>query len=75
MNQRHRIPLSKDRETRCSCRPSIQPVTGRAAHTVSLTGTPFLLTAIVLVAVALIVPLVLWSRIPGPALVRSAAGW
>ncbi|MCX4436748.1 MULTISPECIES: alpha/beta hydrolase [Streptomyces] len=39
----------------------------------SLTGTPFLLTAIVLVAVALILPLVLWSRIPGPKVLRSAA--
>ncbi|MER7689420.1 alpha/beta hydrolase-fold protein [Streptomyces sp. NPDC097610] len=39
----------------------------------SLTGTSFLLTTIILVAVALILPLVLWSRIPGPALVRSAA--
>ncbi|WP_405885770.1 esterase family protein [Streptomyces sp. NBC_01136] len=39
----------------------------------SLTGTPFLLTTIVLVAVALALPLVLWSRIPGPAPVRSAA--
>lgn len=50
-----------------------QPVTGRAAHTVSLTGTPFLLTAIVLVALALALPLVLWSRVPGPALLRSTA--
>lgn len=41
----------------------------------SLTGTPFLLTAIILVAVALILPLVLWSRIPGPKVLRSAAGW
>lgn len=51
----------------------IQPVTGRAAQTVSLTGTPFLLTAIALVAVALVLPLVLWSRIPGPAFLRSTA--
>lgn len=45
----------------------------KTAHIVSLTGTPFLLTTIVLVAVALVVPLVLWSRIPGPAPVRSVA--
>lgn len=38
----------------------------------SLTGTPFLFTSIVLAAVALILPLVLWSRIPGPLLVRHA---
>ncbi len=40
----------------------------------SLTGTPFLLTAIVLVAVALILPLVPRARrIPGPKVLRSAA--
>ncbi|MET9410946.1 alpha/beta hydrolase-fold protein [Streptomyces sp. NPDC002935] len=39
----------------------------------SLTGTPFLLTAIALCAVALVLPLVLWSRVRGPAPVRGAA--
>ncbi|MEU6096007.1 alpha/beta hydrolase-fold protein [Streptomyces sp. NPDC047079] len=39
----------------------------------SLTGTPFLLTSIVLAAVALILPLVLWSRLRGPVLLRHAA--
>ncbi|MFD9462354.1 alpha/beta hydrolase [Streptomyces sp. NPDC060027] len=39
----------------------------------SLTGTPFLLTAVALCAVALVLPLILWSRIPGPAPVRGAA--
>ncbi|MEU9210804.1 alpha/beta hydrolase-fold protein [Streptomyces sp. NPDC048415] len=39
----------------------------------SLTGTPFLFTAITLFAVALLVPLVLWSRVRGPAPVRGAA--
>jgi hypothetical protein len=39
----------------------------------SLTGTPFLLTSIVLVAVALLLPLLLWSRVRGPAAVRSTA--
>lgn len=39
----------------------------------SLTGTPFLLTSIALVAVALILPLFLWSRIRGPLILRHAA--
>ncbi|MFJ6836704.1 alpha/beta hydrolase [Streptomyces sp. NPDC091209] len=39
----------------------------------SLTGTPFLLTSFVLCAVALLLPLALWSRVPGPAPVRGAA--
>ncbi|MGY1497390.1 alpha/beta hydrolase [Streptomyces sp. QTS52] len=39
----------------------------------SLTGTPFLLTTIALVAVAVLLPLALWSRVRGPALVRGAA--
>ncbi|WP_406374589.1 esterase family protein [Streptomyces sp. NBC_00647] len=39
----------------------------------SLTGTPFLLTAVALCAVALVLPLALWSRVPGPAPVRGAA--
>ncbi|MCF3133431.1 alpha/beta hydrolase [Streptomyces olivochromogenes] len=39
----------------------------------SLTGTPFLYTAMALAAVALILPLVLWSRLRGPRSVRAAA--
>ncbi|MER7835066.1 alpha/beta hydrolase-fold protein [Streptomyces sp. NPDC096040] len=39
----------------------------------SLTGTPFLYTTIVLSVVALILPLVLWSRMRGPKAVRTAA--
>ncbi|MFJ3897590.1 MULTISPECIES: alpha/beta hydrolase [unclassified Streptomyces] len=39
----------------------------------SLTGTPFLYTAVVLTIVALILPLVLWSRMRGPKAVRVAA--
>ncbi|MFE1286147.1 alpha/beta hydrolase [Streptomyces sp. NPDC058751] len=39
----------------------------------SLTGTPFLLTSFALCAVALALPLVLWSRVRGPAPVRAAA--
>ncbi len=39
----------------------------------SLTGTPFLITSIVLVAIALMLPLFLWSRIPGPRVLRHAA--
>ncbi|MET7490166.1 alpha/beta hydrolase-fold protein [Streptomyces sp. NPDC005538] len=39
----------------------------------SLTGTPFLYTAVVLTVVALILPLVLWSRLRGPKAVRVAA--
>ncbi|KJY42347.1 esterase [Streptomyces sp. NRRL B-1568] len=36
----------------------------------SLTGTPFFLTTIVLVVVALALPLTLWGRVGGPKLVR-----
>ena len=39
----------------------------------SLTGTPFLYTTIVLSVVALILPLVLWSRMRGPKAFRAAA--
>lgn len=39
----------------------------------SLTGTPFLLTTIALCAVALALPLALWSRVPGPGPVRGTA--
>lgn len=39
----------------------------------SLTGTPFLYTTIVLSVVALILPLFLWSRMRGPKAVRTAA--
>ncbi|WP_055529979.1 alpha/beta hydrolase [Streptomyces graminilatus] len=39
----------------------------------SLTGTPFLFTTIALVAIAVLLPLALWSRVRGPALVRGAA--
>ncbi|MGW4913708.1 alpha/beta hydrolase [Streptomyces sp. NPDC004270] len=39
----------------------------------SLTGTPFLYTTIVLSLVALILPLVLWSRMRGPKAVRTVA--
>ncbi|MHC3474122.1 alpha/beta hydrolase [Streptomyces sp. 7R007] len=39
----------------------------------SLTGTPFLYTLIVLSVVALVVPLVLWSRLRGPRVLRLAA--
>ncbi|MFF7373462.1 alpha/beta hydrolase [Streptomyces tricolor] len=39
----------------------------------SLTGTPFLYTTIVLSVVALILPLVLWSRMRGPRVLRAAA--
>ncbi|MEU8028130.1 alpha/beta hydrolase-fold protein [Streptomyces sp. NPDC049099] len=39
----------------------------------SLTGTPFLYTTIVLAVVALILPLVLWSRVRGPKPLRAAA--
>src|SRR4051794_38701965 len=38
----------------------------------SLTGTPFLITSIVLLAVALILPLFLWSRLRGPMVLRQA---
>lgn len=49
-----------------------RPFTGRAAKPMSLTGTPFLLMSIVLVAIALILPLFLWSRIRGPRIARHA---
>ncbi|MGG7571935.1 alpha/beta hydrolase [Streptomyces sirii] len=39
----------------------------------SLTGMPFLLTSVVLLIVAVVVPLALWGRIAGPALVRGLA--
>lgn len=39
----------------------------------SLTGTPFLYTTVVLAVVALILPLVLWSRVRGPKPLRAAA--
>ncbi|MGW0969802.1 alpha/beta hydrolase [Streptomyces sp. NPDC002516] len=39
----------------------------------SLTGTTFLLTCLVLCVFALLLPLVLWSRVPGPAPVRAAS--
>ncbi|MBY8844950.1 esterase family protein [Streptomyces sp. SP2-10] len=39
----------------------------------SLTGTPFLCTTVVLAAVALILPLLLWSRMRGPKALRAAA--
>ncbi|MFJ8201168.1 alpha/beta hydrolase [Streptomyces sp. NPDC096152] len=39
----------------------------------SLTGTAFLYTTVVLAAVALALPLVLWSRLPGPRALRAAA--
>ncbi len=39
----------------------------------SLTGTPFLCTTVVLSVVALILPLLLWSRTPGPGPLRAAA--
>ncbi|MFF9057312.1 alpha/beta hydrolase [Streptomyces sp. NPDC014882] len=39
----------------------------------SLTGTPFLTTLIALSVVALAVPLLLWSRLPGPPVLRVAA--
>ncbi|WUW18964.1 alpha/beta hydrolase-fold protein [Streptomyces sp. NBC_01465] len=38
----------------------------------SLTGTPFFLTTIVLTVVAVVLPLVLWSRVRGPSAVRGA---
>ncbi|MET9291192.1 alpha/beta hydrolase-fold protein [Streptomyces sp. NPDC003077] len=37
----------------------------------SLTGTPFFLTSIALVVVAIVLPLTLWSRVRGPWLVRG----
>ncbi|MFC8147661.1 alpha/beta hydrolase [Streptomyces paradoxus] len=39
----------------------------------SLTGTPFLCTLVVLSVAALVTPLVLWSRIRGPRALRTAA--
>ncbi|MEU6220682.1 alpha/beta hydrolase-fold protein [Streptomyces sp. NPDC047022] len=39
----------------------------------SLTGTPFLFTTIVLAAIALILPMFLWSRLRGPFLLRQAS--
>ncbi|GAB2875779.1 alpha/beta hydrolase-fold protein [Streptomyces deserti] len=39
----------------------------------SLTGTPFLFTLIVLAVAALALPLVLWSRVRGPRVLRAAA--
>ncbi|MEV0369990.1 alpha/beta hydrolase-fold protein [Streptomyces sp. NPDC050636] len=39
----------------------------------SLTGTPFFLTSIALLIVAVVLPLALWSRIAGPRLVRGLA--
>ncbi|WP_225823027.1 alpha/beta hydrolase [Streptomyces naphthomycinicus] len=39
----------------------------------SLTGTPFLYTTVLLSVVALILPLVLWSRLRGPRPLRAAA--
>ncbi|MEU8590016.1 alpha/beta hydrolase-fold protein [Streptomyces sp. NPDC048664] len=38
----------------------------------SLTGTPFLFTSIALMAIALALPLFLWSRLRGPLLLRQA---
>lgn len=38
----------------------------------SLTGTPFLYTTVVLAVVALILPLLLWSRTRGPRPLRVA---
>jgi enterochelin esterase-like enzyme len=39
----------------------------------SLTGTPFLYTLVALSVVAVVLPLVLWSRIRGPRVLRGAA--
>ncbi|WP_336319147.1 alpha/beta hydrolase [Streptomyces lavendofoliae] len=38
----------------------------------SLTGTPFLVTAVALAVIAVLLPLALWSRVRGPAVVRAA---
>ncbi|MFF4184563.1 alpha/beta hydrolase [Streptomyces sp. NPDC001691] len=38
----------------------------------SLTGTPFFVTAIVVAALAVLVPLLVWHRVGGPAVVRGA---
>lgn len=50
----------------------IRPFTGRAAKPMSLTGTPFLITSIVLLAIALVLPFFLWSRLRGPFALRQA---
>jgi enterochelin esterase-like enzyme len=50
----------------------IRPFTGRAAKPMSLTGTPFLITSIALLAIALVLPLFLWSRLKGPFALRQA---
>ncbi|UQA93529.1 alpha/beta hydrolase [Streptomyces halobius] len=39
----------------------------------SLTGTPFLLTSVALLIVAIVLPLALWSRVGGPRLMRGLA--
>jgi enterochelin esterase-like enzyme len=39
----------------------------------SLTGTPFLLTSIALLVIALLLPLALWTRLPGPRALRGLA--
>ena len=41
----------------------------------SLTGTPFLYTLIALSVVAVALPLLMWSRLRGPRVLRAAAGW
>ncbi|MFD3512807.1 alpha/beta hydrolase [Streptomyces sp. NPDC058657] len=38
----------------------------------SLTGTPFFATAVALLVLAVVLPLALWSRVRGPAVVRGA---
>ncbi|MFB7182290.1 alpha/beta hydrolase [Streptomyces sp. NPDC056257] len=38
----------------------------------SLTGTPFFVTAIALTAIAVVLPLAVWSKVRGPAVVRTA---
>lgn len=38
----------------------------------SLTGTPFFVTVIALTAIAVILPLAVWSKVRGPAVVRTA---
>ncbi|MFE7395931.1 hypothetical protein [Streptomyces sp. NPDC057557] len=38
----------------------------------SLTGTPFFLATIALAVVTVLLPLLLWSRVRGPAVVRGA---
>ncbi len=39
----------------------------------SLTGTPFFLTAIALLVIAVVLPFALWSRVRGPKVVRAVA--